>query len=700
MMFLLWTKLSGAYTDPVGETEGVSSFKTNLKSALEDSLNYNRYQTFFVKLEEGAKQFSRTFAQGGTEFGTVMEKQIFNVMNNLQDLNVEMKDVTEIMSEFAGETGKVPTLQEEMLKNTIALSTVTGIAAKELAKYTAQFAQIGMGQQQAQIYLTKMYKTAQGFGLNASKLTAEVMSNINKANTYQFKGGVQGLTNMVARAQQLGIKFEEIMKTAEKALDPEKAIEMASGMQMLGGNVGALGDPFKLLYMAQNDVEGLQKEFIKVAAASAEFNSETGQFKIGTQQMYRLKQMADELGMDYNELAKAAIRAAKEQKIMSEVGFANGLKEEDKQLLASMAELKDGVYKIQLPGTENWEELSKITDSQIKSFTDAQSEANKTDSEKLSMIDQTLNDMMNNNINSAKDQLSSSEKAAAALQKMANSIIFKRGYDDGAQFADNEYYDTTRITMVGTMTEAVIAKGGEIFTAIAKHVESMNKAMVDYSTPQFIVDLTTIIDTMKTTSMELKDVFKNLKTQITTTDKDDLYVPSNFKGGTILSGSFGQFTLNAKDDFLAAPGIDEYISDAQGAFSILNKISEDENIRKMSPIIENIINPLSEKTKEENPEITTTESPKMISTLQDLLTRNMSLEEMSKSINITNTTTNEVKGDVGVNGEVKLKIEGLNGSLANILESDPNFQRMFKENVMNIVNERLSKSYSEKMGNL
>ena len=700
MMFLLWTKLSGAYTDPVGETEGVSSFKTNLKSALEDSLNYNRYQTFFVKLEEGAKQFSRTFAQGGTEFGTVMEKQIFNVMNNLQDLNVEMKDVTEIMSEFAGETGKVPTLQEEMLKNTIALSTVTGIAAKELAKYTAQFAQIGMGQQQAQIYLTKMYKTAQGFGLNASKLTAEVMSNINKANTYQFKGGVQGLTNMVARAQQLGIKFEEIMKTAEKALDPEKAIEMASGMQMLGGNVGALGDPFKLLYMAQNDVEGLQKEFIKVAAASAEFNSETGQFKIGTQQMYRLKQMADELGMDYNELAKAAIRAAKEQKIMSEVGFANGLKEEDKQLLASMAELKDGVYKIQLPGTENWEELSKITDSQIKSFTDAQSEANKTDSEKLSMIDQTLNDMMNNNINSAKDQLSSSEKAAAALQKMANSIIFKRGYDDGAQFADNEYYDTTRITMVGTMTEAVIAKGGEIFTAIAKHVESMNKAMVDYSTPQFIVDLTTIIDTMKTTSMELHNVFKTLKTQITTTDKDDLYVPSNFKGGTILSGSFGQFTLNAKDDFLAAPGIDEYISDAQGAFSILNKISEDENIRKMSPIIENIINPLSEKTKEENPEITTTESPKMISTLQDLLTRNMSLEEMSKSINITNTTTNEVKGDVGVNGEVKLKIEGLNGSLANILESDPNFQRMFKENVMNIVNERLSKSYSEKMGNL
>jgi hypothetical protein len=78
----------------------------------------------------------------------------------------------------------------------------------------------------------------------------------------------------------------------------------------------------------------------------------------------------------------------------------------------------------------------------------------------------------------------------------------------------------------------------------------------------------------------------------------------------------------------------------------------------------------------------------------------MSSEKLSNIVNVNTTSTNEVKGDVGVNGEVKLKIVGLNGSLANILESDPNFQRMFKENVMNIVNERLSKSYSEKLGNL
>jgi hypothetical protein len=151
-------------------------------------------------------------------------------------------------------------------------------------------------------------------------------------------------------------------------------------------------------------------------------------------------------------------------------------------------------------------------------------------------------------------------------------------------------------------------------------------------------------------------------------NENDVFIPSSFKGKNIVKGDFGQFTTNPKDDFLAAPNIGEFLNDAQGAFSILNNM-DNMNVAKLG-------------------------------NLQDLLTKNVNLDQLSKVVNVNTTSTNEVKGDVGVNGEVKLKIEGLNGSLANILESDTNFQRMFKENVMNIVNERLSKSYSEKLGNL
>ncbi len=516
-----------------------------------------------------------------------------------------------------------------------------------------------------------MYNTAKGFGLNATKLTKEVMTNLEKTNTYQFKNGVQGLTNMVARAQQLGIKFDEIMATAEKALDPEKAIEMASGMQMLGGNIGALGDPFKLLYMAQNDVEGLQNEFIKVAAASAEYNKETGQFKIGTQQMYRLKEMADQLGMKYEDVARSAISARKEQEVMAQTSFSAGMTEEDKRLLASMAEVKDGRFQVQLPGTKDWVDLSKVQESQLTEFKNAQTEANRTDGEKLGSIDSTMKDMMSKNEKSAEAQLSSSEKAANALQKMANSLIFSKetGYERGSKMAD-EYYETMRISAVETAAKRVADEGGRILTGVEEFITKANNAFNMYLIGvEFQTDLNEVITQLTNIAGQITNVFEAVKTQITTVSTaSDLYVPSTMKGGNLITGSFGSFTTDPGDDILAAPNISEFINDSQGAFSILNTMKNIDS--------------------------------KNIGTLQDLLTKNMSSDKLSNMVNVNTTSTNEVKGDVGVNGEVKLKIEGLNGSLANILESDPNFQRMFKENVMNIVNERLSKSYSEKLGNL
>jgi hypothetical protein len=663
-------KATGAYTDQVGSSFGINQFKTDLKSALSDALDYNRYQTFFVKLEESAQVFSRSFG-GVTGYADILERQVFDIMKNTQDFGVEMKDVMEIMSGFADQTGRIPTLQDEMIKNTIYLSNLTGISVKELAGYTAEFSKVGMGQQQSQIYLTKMYNTAKGFGLNATKLTKEVMTNLEKTNTYQFKNGVQGLTNMVARAQQLGIKFDEIMATAEKALDPEKAIEMASGMQMLGGNIGALGDPFKLLYMAQNDVEGLQNEFIKVAAASAEYNKETGQFKIGTQQMYRLKEMADQLGMKYEDVARSAISARKEQEVMAQTSFSAGMTEEDKRLLASMAEVKDGRFQVQLPGTKDWVDLSKVQESQLTEFKNAQTEANRTDGEKLGSIDSTMKDMMSKNEKSAEAQLSSSEKAANALQKMANSLIFSKetGYERGSKMAD-EYYETMRISAVETAAKRVADEGGRILTGVEEFITKANNAFNMYLIGvEFQTDLNEVITQLTNIAGQITNVFEAVKTQITTVSTaSDLYVPSTMKGGNLITGSFGSFTTDPGDDILAAPNISEFINDSQGAFSILNTMKNIDS--------------------------------KNIGTLQDLLTKNMSSDKLSNMVNVNTTSTNEVKGDVGVNGEVKLKIEGLNGSLANILESDPNFQRMFKENVMNIVNERLSKSYSEKLGNL
>ena len=667
---MMWLLMGGGGSstpvDEFGDEFGWKKFKEGWEGAIKDAFDPERYQTFFVKINTESKKLSRELANN-TTYTKSFELNIYNAMKNAQDLGLTMAEASDYIQSFADATGKIPQIQTEVLENTKALSLLTGISVKEIAGYTAEFQKIGMGQEQAQKNLVKTYATARAYGVNAAKLTKDVQSQLEKAATVQFKNGVEGLTKMAARAQQLGIDFKQIMKIGDDALDPDKAIEMASGMQMLGGNVGALGDPFKLLYMAQNDLGALQDEFIKVTAASAEYNEQTGEFKIGTQQMYRMKQMAQELGISYEDVQRSAIAAAKESKILSETQFSPNMTEEDRKLVSSMAERKDGKWQIQIPGSDKWVDISNMSADQINSIKEQQELMNQTDGEKLGNIDQTLKLMKG----IAETSLSVGEKQVNEMRKLANTAIFsdKAG---GKEILKDEKDPGSMLNNITERIKIIEKTRGELENAVTDFVVSLNKllgrmttSMNDYfiagNTPYIGTDITKILS-------EVEKITSSFVGFGTSTYNDAYFAEGTAK----ISTGFGQLLpmpkFNPKDQFLAAPNISEFVNSSVDSFKVLGEIQNMDQSK--------------------------------IQTLQDLLTKNVDLENLSNVVNVNNNTTNEVKGNVGVNGDVKIKVEGLQGSLAQILDSDPNFQRMFKENVMNIINERLSKSYGEKLGNL
>lgn len=706
MMWLFTTTPTAEF----GDDKGFVSFRTNIKKAVEDAFSVNVFQTFFVELNDEATKLQRTLSNGMVGYGAQLEQKIHSIMKNGLNIGITMQDVSDYATELGDTLGRVPTIQEEVVKGMKSFSMMTGISMKELAKGIGEFDKIGMGQQEAQKKLTNIFFTAKAYGVSAKQLTTDVTKNLEKANGYQFKNGVDGLIKMAARAKQLGIDFEKIMNIGEKALDPDKAMDMAAGMQMLGGNVGALGDPFKLLYMAQNDLGALQDEFIKVTAASAEYNKETGQFKIGTQQMYRLKQMAEELGLDYQDLAKSAIKARKEQEIMPKIG--GNLSEEDKQLVASMAEMKDGEWKVQLPGTDKWENIQNLSTEQIAQLNKMQEENGLDENERLKKLNDT-----------AEAQLSKAEQQVIELRKITTLNIFGlagkaemdlRGKDAGTA---NEYGDVMKAyqNMTGVLVEfqkTMTAESGTIYSDFVTGLKIGTKAMFDYAT-----DMNELAEDLKKLKKLLRLPSGTESDPISGTqdvEVNDLFIPSEFKGGRIISGAFGEFSMNPKDDFLAAPDLDSFVNNAQGAFSILNTMinSDTNKLQTLQDMLNNNMN-LEIPTTEVTPNIKTETIPNIINVnktteiqnnlgtnMEELLTKNINLENLTKAVDVNNKTTNEVTGNVGVNGDVKIKVEGLQGSLAQILDSDPNFQRMFKENVMSIVNERLSKSYGEKLGNL
>jgi hypothetical protein len=189
---------------------------------------------------------------------------------------------------------------------------------------------------------------------------------------------------MVAKAQALRLDFNKTVSLADSLLSPETAIETAAGFQMLGGAVGDLGDPFKLLYMAQNDMEGLQDSILGMAEGAVTFNEKTGDFDIPVTEMYRLREAAKLTGMDYQELADTAVKSAARTKKLDLLA-GSGLDNDTKELIANLGEIKDGEVKIKVPGTEELIDAKLLGNEENKGILEKlekqQEDASKSDRE-------------------------------------------------------------------------------------------------------------------------------------------------------------------------------------------------------------------------------------------------------------------------------------------------------------------------------
>ena len=72
-------------------------------------------------------------------------------------------------------------------------------------------------------------------------------------NRFNFQDGVMGLTKMAAQASMLRFDMSKTADFADKVMNPQGAIEMASAFQRLGVMAGDLVDPFVLMDKSIND---------------------------------------------------------------------------------------------------------------------------------------------------------------------------------------------------------------------------------------------------------------------------------------------------------------------------------------------------------------------------------------------------------------------------------------------------------------
>jgi hypothetical protein len=338
---------------------------------------------------------------------------------NVRRLGGDIKDVSEIITQVAVESRRNVIATAEEVEKLFAIEKTLGLGADVLSK---NFLDVGLSIEKIPETLEESMNYVQSIGGNARTVMKDVSDNMGQMNRYQFEGGVQGLTKMAAKASMLRFDMKETFALAEKVLDPDGAIEVAGAFQRLGVAAGNLVDPFQLMNMSINDPSGLQDSLADVAKQFTEFDAETKTFKINPQGVLTLRAMEKEAGLSAGSLSKMGLAASELDQRLSAVDAA-GLEivtEEDKQYLANILKLKDGVYTVTLDDGRT-EQLANLQQEEFNNLIQAQKDGPKTleDTAKASL---RLDEISTKNIEAIKAKIVGGILTAPTMQDMNETV--------------------------------------------------------------------------------------------------------------------------------------------------------------------------------------------------------------------------------------------------------------------------------------
>jgi len=305
-------------------------------------------------------------------------------------LGYGIDQLTSMMTNLMGESGRFNMISQETIQESAKIARAFVGDLSDMGKVFNEFERVGVGAKEAMQGIEKAGVSSLSLGLNSKKTTELLRTDLGKLNEFGFANGVQGLNRMVQKSLEFRMSMSEVFKIADKVFSPESALELSANLQVLGGAIGDFNDPLKLMYMATNNVEGLQDALIGAAGSLATYNQEQGRFEITGVNLRKAKAMAQELGISYDELAKGAIASAERSSAASAL-MMNGLvmKDDEKEFLTNLSRMKDGKMVIEVPKTLS-DEFKGATEVALEDLTEAQKTTllrNKEAFEKMSAED-------------------------------------------------------------------------------------------------------------------------------------------------------------------------------------------------------------------------------------------------------------------------------------------------------------------------
>jgi hypothetical protein len=290
-----------------------------------------------LELDDKLRDTAATIGLSGAGFQAMKEST-----EDLRDVGVEwgfgLNFGVQAMASYNEQTGRAVILSKEVGNQMAMTARAVGMSAEEFSGLVGEMEAFGLGAGQASKMVGDIQAMSEQMGVNAGKVIKKFQQNLGMLNRFNFRGGMKALAKMAAHSEKFKLSMESVASVADKVFRPEGAIEAAARLQTMGGAMSQLGDPFQLMYQARNAPEELAKSLTKAARESATFNKKTGEFEMSAHELDRLRESADALGMDYQELVQSAKQAAKVDYLSR---FLGDIKEEDRGLIEGMTQMTE-----------------------------------------------------------------------------------------------------------------------------------------------------------------------------------------------------------------------------------------------------------------------------------------------------------------------------------------------------------------------
>jgi hypothetical protein len=284
------------------------------------------------------------------ELSKAFREEITEAYPDAQRLGISFQDLSMTMSNLVANSGRFRLVNAETIREMELSSKFVEGGMSGAAQMANDFQRVSMGVKDTMEYIQDASKSSLTLGLNSKETITRVGQNIGLLNQYGFKNGIEGLTKMAQKAQSLKMDFSMVTALADKAFEPEGAMELAAQLSAVGGAYGAMNDPLKLMYMTTNDMNGLQDALAGTVKGLATFNQSTGRFEVTGANLRQVRAIAGATGQDFKQLADLAVNSAQRMSAASEL-MSTGLvmEEDDREFLTNMSQMKDGKMVIEVP---------------------------------------------------------------------------------------------------------------------------------------------------------------------------------------------------------------------------------------------------------------------------------------------------------------------------------------------------------------